>query len=382
VRLGANALASATFGELLHGVRSRASRILEAPIVDGHHPGVEALANLSRFTSAHLRRIADWSGTSACWRLGLASLAEHLLCKYAVPRFLSAAWSATDEANAERTRQWFVAHGRGVRFRSLDLPIPMTRRMEHIFLTSPDHLVIEHAMRRAELLALGASDELVRAVLATRPAADLRHGMFWRTVWRFLIANAGAIDTTHIAPMIDCIQAIRHERVAIETRDGIIMRDPPRPSFSMQGRTVHSMLRLMHDWHRSLGVTNGGLVWEPSPLAPMLIEEPSQDPAVPPIVWHLTELTNGEQLRTEGAALRHCVASYADRCWRGMLRIWSLRVHRGEHIRHVLTIEVDLRRRVVVQARGWGNRPAHGTPLRLLQEWAARERLRLPRSGR
>jgi hypothetical protein len=177
--------------------------------------------------------------------------------------------------------------------------------------------------------------------------------------------------------MIDFIQAIRHERVAVETQGGIVMRDPPLASFSMKGRTVQSMLRLMQDWHRSLGVANGGLTWAPSPLRPMLMEEPSQQPSAPPIVWQLMELTNGAQLRTEGTALRHCVASYADRCWRGASRIWSLRALRGDEVRHVLTLEVDMKRRAIVQARGWGNRAASGKPLRLLQEWAIRERLRL-----
>ena len=100
----------------------------------------------------------------------------------------------------------------------------------------------------------------------------------------------------------------------------------------------------MQDWHRSLGLANGGLTWAPSPLQPMMIEEPSQDPLAPPSVWQLIELTNGAQLRTEGTALHHCVASYADQCWRGASRIWSLRVHRGEKTRHVLTIEVDMKR--------------------------------------
>ena len=94
-------------------------------------------------------------------------------------------------------------------------------------------------------------------------------------------------------------------------------------------------------------------------------------------MWQLLELTNGAQLRTEGAALHHCVASYADRCWRGTSRIWSLRVRRGDNVRHVMTIEVDVKRRAVVQARGWRNRAASGKALRLLQDWALRERLRL-----
>ena len=95
----------------------------------------------------------------------------------------------------------------------------------------------------------------------------------------FLIANAGRSTRQQIGPMIDFIQAIRHERVAVETPDRLVMRDPPQPSFSMKGRTVPSMLRLMQDWHRSLGVANGGLTWAPSPLRPMLMEEPGQDPS-------------------------------------------------------------------------------------------------------
>lgn len=376
-RLATDTIATATFHELLYCVRNRARRLLEAPVVNGHHLGVEALVDLSRFTRTHIRAIADWPGTSASWRCAVCSLAQHLIARYAVPAFLAAAWYATDDAYAEKKREWFVAHARGASFRSLDLPIQMTRKMEHIFLTSRDHLAIEYAMRRAELLALGAPDELVRAVLATRSATDLGNGRFWRTVWMFLIANGRAIDAAQVGPMIDFVQAIRHERVAVETPDGIVMRDPPQPTFSMKGRTPQSMLRLMQEWHRSLGLANGGLTWAPSRLEPLLIEEPSQDPSAPPTLWQLMELTNGAQLRTEGTALHHCVASYAERCWRGASRIWSLRVHRGEKVRHVLTVEVDMKRRLVVQARGWGNRAPSGKPLRLLQDWAVRERLRL-----
>jgi PcfJ-like protein len=377
VRLTTNPLASATFHELLDLVRNRAPRLLEAPVVDRQHPGVEALVNLSRFRSEHVRSLREWPGTSGSWRVAVCSLAHHLICNYAVPPFLAAAWYATADAYAEAKRQWFVAHARGASFRSLDLPVVMTRKMEHIFLSSRDHLGIEQAMRAAELLALGASDELVQAVLATRLATDLRNGSFWRTVWMFLVANARSIDGAQIGPMIDFIQAIRHERVAVETLNGIVRRDPPQPSFSIKGRTVQSMLRLMQHWHRGLGLESGGLTWKASPLKPMLIEQPGQDPSAPPIVWQLLELTTGAQLRTEGTALHHCVASYADRCWRGTSRIWSLRSRRGEKVRHVLTIEVDMRRRAVIQARGWCNRAASGKPLRLLQDWTLRERLRL-----
>ncbi len=60
-----------------------------------------------------------------------------------------------------------------------------------------------------------------------------------------------------------------------------------------------------------------------------------------------------------------------------MSRVWSLRFSRGEKVHHVLTIEIDPKRHVIVQARGRANRLASGKPLQLLRDWAARERLKL-----
>lgn len=91
----------------------------------------------------------------------------------------------------------------------------------------------------------------------------------------------------------------------------------------------------------------------------------------------MMELTSSGQLRSEGAAMRHCVASYAYRCHRGASSIWSLRLLQGDKIRHLLTIEVDPKRRAVIQARGKANRNPGGKPLSLLQNWAGRENLQM-----
>jgi hypothetical protein len=228
-------------------------------------------------------------------------------------------------------------------------------------------------MRRAELLALGAPAEFMKAIMSTRLATDLRHSEFWRTVWMFLIANDRDVDPMQIGPMIDYIQAVRHDR----TQDGMMEFGSSQPAFSMKGRTVQSMLRMMQEWHRSLGTGSASLSWVRSPFEPLLIEEPSRDGSETSRRWQMMELINSAQLRREGAALHHCVASYADRCYRGFSSIWSLRLWQAEKINHVLTVEVDLRRRAVIQARGRANRAASGRPLRLLQDWAIRERLRM-----
>ena len=364
------------FHEILHCVRKRAERLFDAPVLDGRHLGVEALVHLSRFQSSHIRPTTDWAGTSSSWRPAVSSLAHHLICRYKVPFFLASSWYATDPA-ADRKRGWFVAHSRGQSFRSLNLPIVMTRKMEHIFLASKDHLTIDHALRNAELLAMGTPGEIVKAVMASRLATDLRHSEFWRTFWFFLIANVSDLDITQIAPMIDYIQAVRHDRITIETQEGKMEFDPPQPAFSMKGRTIQSMLRLVREWHQSLGGGTTVSSWTRSPFEPLLFEEKSRDDSETQTRWQMMELTNSAQLRREGATLHHCVANYASFCQRGFSSIWALRRWQGEHVHHVLTVEVDPRRRAVVQARGRANRVASGKPLRFLQDWAARERIQM-----
>jgi len=377
VRLAADESARECFAEMLQYVRLRAPRLLEAPVVDGRHHGIEALVNRAAYRDAHIRAIATWSGSDRSWRAVVNSLAQHLITKYRVPVFLSAVWYATDQAFGDRKREWFVAHGRGASFRSLNLPIRMTRRMEHVFLSSCDHFSIEFAMRRAELIGLGVDLQLVNAVLAARPAVDLHHGDFWRTAWHFLVAHMREIDGDQVAPLIDFLHTVRHETIAIDTADGVAMRPPPLPHFSLKGRTVQSLMRLMEDWHRDLGQGEGGLSWGPSSIRPLIQESPNDDPAMPPTIWEITELTSSGQLRTEGTALRHCVASYSYSCWKGRSRIWSLRRRKGLSYRSVVTVEVNPASRTIVQARGFRNRRASGRPLSIVQTWAAKEGLRL-----
>jgi hypothetical protein len=376
-QLASDPLTLEVFNELLICVRRRAPRLFVAPVSDGRHLGVEALLHLARFRDAHLRSATDWSGTSSSWRPAVGSLAQHLVCRYDVPAFMLSVWYAGD-ADGDRKRSWVIAHSRGASFRSLNLPIAMTRRMERIFLASHDHLALEPALRKAELLALGVPVEFIKSIMLTRLAMDLRNGDFWRTFWMFLVLHAGDIDSDQIGPMIDYIQSVRHDCIRIETQDGMVEVFLPQPTFSMKGRTVPSLLRLMREWHRHLGDQSASTFsWAQSSFKPWLFEEPRQDEAATPKRWYMMELTNSAQLRQEGVALHHCVGNYAHLCHRGSSSIWSLRFWQGEKIRSVLTVEIDPKKRAVIQARGQANRSASGKLLSVLHHWATREGLQM-----
>ncbi len=376
--LASDPLTFSKFQELLICARTRAPRLFEAPVANERHLGIDALVHLARFRCTHIRSAADWPGTPSSWRPAVSSLAQHLTCRYPVPAFMASVWYAKDAAG-DRERTWVIAHARGASFRSLDLPITMTRKMESIFLDSQDHLAIEPALRRAELMALGMPAAFTKPILYTRLATDLRHGEFWRSVWIFLITHAEDVDAAQIGPMIDFLQTVRHDKIRIETQSGIVELAPLRPDFSMKGRTVSSLLHLIREWHRSLGAGSGSATvsWPRSSFKPWLLEETRSDSAERARRWHMMELTNSAQLREEGLSLHHCVGSYAHRCSSGSSSIWSLRIWQGQTIRSVLTVELDPKQRAVIQVRGKANRSASGKPLRILHDWAAREGLQM-----
>ena len=108
------------------------------------------------------------------------------------------------------------------------------------------------------------------------------------------------VAPTHVGPIVDFLDAVRHERVAIERADGIVVQEPPQPSFSLKGRTLRSLWRLMEAWHRGLGLVRGDLSWDRSRLRPMALEVPRQDAAAPPLLWELTELTNSRAAASGG----------------------------------------------------------------------------------
>jgi hypothetical protein len=291
---------------------------------------------------------------------------------------MTSVWYGCD-AEGDKKRAWVLAYSLGKSFRSLDLPFTMTRKMERTFLASQDHLSFEEALRKAQLVAVGMPAHFVSAVLSTRLAKDLQNGDFWLTVWMFLVNHANDVDPAQIGPLIDYIQAIRHDRIRIDTEQGITEVAPPQPEFSVKGRTVPSILRLIREWHRGIGrtYTSSRLSWPRSLYRPWLIEEPRRDEEEIPKRWQMVELSNSAELREEGAALQHCVSSYAHRCYQGNSSIWSLRMWRSEKVRPVLTVEIDMKKRAVVQARGMANRSASGKPRRLLQDWASREGLQM-----
>lgn len=99
-------------------------------------------------------------------------------------------------------------------------------------------------------------------------------------------------------------------------------------------------------------------------------------------VWTITELLSSRALFLEGQALRHCVATYAVQCAKKQTSIWSMQVENRQGRHRVLTIEVDLAKRTICEARRKCNRLPQGIEREVLHRWATQEGLNVSESLR
>lgn len=137
---------------LLARVRSCTS--LLRPIPRNGTPGwvgpvflINRLKNLASRQSHWIRPCESWHPAEDNLRLGVRSLAHHLLADYPVPGFMDSAWDLPSGAEAFRQQSWSIRLGRGMSFRSLNLPLILTRQMEHLVRHAPDHYTAHQASK-------------------------------------------------------------------------------------------------------------------------------------------------------------------------------------------------------------------------------------------
>lgn len=183
-----------------------------------------------------------------------------------------------------------------------------------------------------------------------------------------------------IKPIVDFLYAMKIRPAEVTTAAGTVVQPPSQPAFSIAGRAPQSLQRLLAAWHAELGRRlHTGRCWKASGCAEFHLCEAPQGDDGEAARWRLAEILHGSELRDEGRALHHCVASYEWRCLRGTSSIWSLRRQSGEGPPQPrYTVEVDPQTRTIVQIRGYQNCRASGQPRRILDLWAERERLTLP----
>lgn len=341
-----------------------ARRPLSGYIVGLNNCYIAGLASLAVYGSEWIRPPEDWKINTHNDRRQFSSLARHLLARYKeVPLFLDAAWFSGNP----KYQDWFIQLGRGQNIRKQHgLPISMTKRMAHEWLSAPDSLSINQAFRWSQILGSDGDERVARAVCSSRLGDSFGEDEFWMTVIRFFIANP-MLDTVQYGPLIDYISHQKFQPAGEQIVNGQrVQLPPPEPGFSMKGRSAQALLSRMEQWHKQLGKKKKSYKeWKSCGVPGITIEEGRENDKT---VWTISEILNSTELFKEGKAQRHCVASYESSCAAGRIAIYSMRVLRPScPLERALTIELS--NRVVVQARGHCNRPPTQLENRILRLW-------------
>lgn len=309
-------------------------------------------------------------------RLRLAA-ARHLFALYPVPAMLERIWIDDVGLDADEVRlrkRWYVVAARGGSLYKAGAGQWLTRKEVHAFLNPPAGLGFDeafwHAIARSYLDAPGPAMCIARSKIARAPRGEMD---FWGDVARFFCANPAPVET--IDDLCDYLAECRR-------RDS---------SYNLQGRTLPSLSRRMHEWHRDMAAierieairrraagraTVRGAsacvpdrAWSGSPLADWEWTPSAKEAKATGERFVVRQLKQAEDLVMESRAMRHCVSTYAAKCIAGHASIWSLRRCTKDRIDRLLTIEVDQQGRAV-QVRGLANRLAHADERNVLERWA------------
>jgi hypothetical protein len=174
-----------------------------------------------------------------------------------------------------------------------------------------------------------------------------------------------------VNPIVDFIHANKFAGDEVLTDRGTEVRSAPWPDFSIKGRTMKSILRLVSAWHADLGINQSRrwLSWRKSGipgyrfLERRLGDEGDRD-------WTILELLDSGALHAEGRAMHQCVYGYANRCHRGQTTIWSLRLRVNGEEKRMATIEVNPHRRSITQVRAKCNLRPGVRSVEIIDEWA------------
>ena len=325
-----------------------------------------------------VRPVEEWKPKGKSGHALFRSLAKHLCVKYTMPDFMYSVFFEEDDLVRKVGVRLFVHLGQGGSFYKLvkdeRFPVPLTKRMCHVFMQSTVKFRFIEAVRHAQVVVHGGDRHITQSIMTTGQLGrrfnvnrgfirgGIHQEVFWDTVIQWT-CNQGMLAPAQFSPIYDWI---RHQYA--QTQD-----------FSMKGRTGVSVLRAVDEWHGELAKERAikGHTYEPSGFDAWKMHRKVKHPYVPGAFHEeahtITEVLASKALAEEGRKLHHCVYSYSWSIKRGNVSIWSYRIDGTR----VLTIELRNREKRIVQVRGARNRKATQSEMSFVKRWAQENGLKI-----
>ncbi|HCN76842.1 MAG TPA: hypothetical protein DIT13_06565 [Verrucomicrobiales bacterium] len=347
------------------------------------HPVVRMLAWLLVLEPFWLRSPVTWSMPAICDEGAVISLTRHLFVHHPVPECLLR--TPLIEPGPQDGLGWFpwkwfswlilLGGGGSVRRAASQMGWWTSGEFMRQLHLAPAHMTPDEGSLWAEVRRHGGSEALFQAfhdsdafnldptdvpdaALAGRIPDWFRERMAFRRLWQQTLEwMCRHLDELPVEDLSVILTWVSHCHAETGRGRGA--------AFSFKGRTSASVLRAanMHadEVLAAQEFSLGRLIsWQGQGWDACLTD--AQE-----INWTVKELVSNRELAEEGRAMRHCVASYARRCESGLCAVFSVR--RGG-IR-VLTVEVGLPQKEILQIRGSCNRAPHVSELEVVNQWFA-----------
>jgi len=315
---------------------------------------IEVLANISAFGNKTVRSIDAWTKDSLVAEGQMKSLIRHCFATFEVPAFMENVFSGDSKIHM----LWYIQLGRGDSVQQLSaFPVMFTGKMAHEFRQTPDNYNVGQAIRRAQAIGFGATEERAEAIAWSALSIGFEHEAFYSTVVQFVVNVKEEVAFDVLQNVLEYIEAMRDEST----------------SFTMKGRTWTALVRQSAEWHVAMAKkreAEGRSQWTPAPIANYVVADDD-------CTIKIIQLLTSEALYEEGAEMAHCVAEYEDSCEEGRTAIFSVRrfIQDQHWFETLATVEVFLKDMEIVQAQARFNEMICETAHAVIGEWAQRERL-------
>lgn len=306
-----------------------------------------AIYNILNNEEYWIRDINDWKPIkSKKSEVVIISLIQHLFFKYEMPKFLCSIFFNEKLHKENSLFQTILQIGKTGSFKKClkenkDLPLLTNKEYNELFRFN-QLKVFERTFNAIYLKNRIKNKNIIAEYELSEKGNKIPNDFL--VSFLLYIDEQTMFDITQMWPLYDYIL---HKKREYENENKV---------FQFKGRALYKLMREMENWHRELGKNKTDFYWEKNEnIYDYKYEYINKNTDYVEGVVIIEELTSSHDLRKEGRALNHCVASYARSCKKGVSSIFSYKEKAFEDkFKNVLTIEV--RNNNVVQVRGKNNR--------------------------
>jgi len=314
---------------------------------------VDILFKMSLYGDRFVRNVEGWTREGLNGTSQLESLFKHCFELYPTAQFLRGTFYRTNYTHIT----WYldIALGKSV-FDLTAFPDMFTKKMAHEFTTITEKCTVERALSIAVIKSYKPSQIMERLILNSALATkDLTKDAFWREIVAFF-CKYDILGHYEFFEVMDYLDNVRNHDT----------------DFTLKGRTFNSLKNLSDEWHQQVHMQrrhNRSLVWNPQDIAPFEYVRKENEIEH---TYKIKELCSSTELYMEGIDMRHCVAGYDAQCFSGRTAIFTLYEFEEEDtvIEKLVTLEINLTNKAIVQARGKYNATPSKTCIAIIEEWA------------